>query len=67
MAVGISLGGILLGGFLAKHFENCLISNAMIVSAPFNVFCYANEMERLHNFYIFNSFLLKDMTKYFER
>ena len=32
VAVGISLGGIKLGGYLAKQFDDCLISNAMIVS-----------------------------------
>ncbi len=32
IAVGISLGGIKLGGYIAKQFDDCLISNAMIVS-----------------------------------
>ena len=66
MAIGVSLGGIMLGGYLAKH-QDCLVSNAMIVSAPFNVNVYADEMERFHNFYIFNRFFTKDVGKYFER
>jgi abhydrolase domain-containing protein 1/3 len=67
MAVGVSLGGIILGGYLAKNFNECLVSNALIVSAPFNVNVYADEMERFHNFYIFNRFFTKDVGKYFER
>ncbi len=33
VAVGISLGGIKLGGYLSKHFDDCLISHSMIVSS----------------------------------
>lgn len=44
LAVGISLGGIKLGGYLAKQYDDCLVSNALIVSAPMNVFYSCEEV-----------------------
>ena len=49
IAVGISLGGIKLGGYIAKQFDDCLISNAMIVSAPMNGMLTINELEKLQH------------------
>ena len=62
-AIGVSLGGIKLGGYLAKHYDSCLISYAMIISAPFNVFHSAKELERSTNVF-FNKFLAKNISKY---
>lgn len=64
-AVGVSLGGIKLGGYLAKQYNDCEISNAMIVSAPMNVFYSAAELEKTHNLFTFNRFLTKQIGKYF--
>lgn len=66
-AVGISLGGIKLGGYLAKHYDDCLISNAMIVSAPMNVFYSCEELERTHHFFTFNRFLARNLSRYFSK
>lgn len=66
-AVGISLGGIKLGGYLSKHYDDCLISNAMIVSAPMNVFYSYEELERTHHFFTFNRFLARNLSRYFSK
>jgi len=67
VAVGISLGGIKLGGYLAKQFDDCVISNAMIISAPMNVFYSCRELEKAHNFFTFNKFLARQIGKYFSK
>lgn len=63
---GISLGGIKLGGYLAKHYDDCLISNAMILSAPFNIFQSAQELEKSENLF-FNKVLTNTLSKYIQR
>ena len=67
MAVGVSLGGIKLGGYLAKHCDDCLISYAMIISAPFNIFHSAEEMELSRNFYTFNKHCTRRLGAYFNK
>jgi abhydrolase domain-containing protein 1/3 len=67
IAVGISMGGIKLGGYLAKQFDDCLISNAMIVSAPMNGMLTINELEKLHNFFTLNILLARCLKEYFSR
>lgn len=66
-ALGISLGGIKLGGYLSKAYDECLISNAMIVSAPFNVFYSSQELEKTHNFFMFNRHLTRNLSRYFSK
>jgi abhydrolase domain-containing protein 1/3 len=66
-AIGISLGGIKLGGYLAKYYDDSLINNAMIVSAPFNVFYSAQELEKTYNFFMFNRHLTKNLSRYFSK
>jgi abhydrolase domain-containing protein 1/3 len=66
-AIGISLGGIKLGGYLSKQYDDCLISNAMIVSAPFNVFYSTEELEKTHHFFMFNRHLTRNLSKYFSK
>lgn len=66
-AVGISLGGIKLGGYLAKHYDDCPISYSMIVSAPMNVFYSCKELERTHNFFVFNRVLTRNLSRYFTK
>lgn len=63
-AVGISLGGIKLGGYLAKQYDDCIISNAMIVSAPLNINVSCHNMEKPHYMYTFNRFLARQLKKY---
>ena len=55
-AVGTSLGGIKLGGYLAKQYDDCLISHAMIISSPFNIAVSCANMEKPHYMYTFNRF-----------
>ncbi len=66
-AVGISLGGIKLGGYMAKQFDDCLISNAMIISAAMNIFVSCAELERTHQFFTFNKILTRKVAKYFTK
>lgn len=63
-AIGTSLGGIKLGGYLAKQFDDCLISNAMVVSAPLNVHKSCENMEKTPYLYTFNRFLALQLRKY---
>ena len=65
LAVGVSLGGLLLAGYLAKQGEDCLISNTMIVSSPMNMFTMSEELEKGTNFFIFDRFMAKKIEKYF--
>ena len=63
-AVGVSLGGIKLGGYLAKNYDDCLISNAFIISAPLNINISCKNMEKPHYMYTFNRFLASRLKKY---
>lgn len=63
-AVGISLGGIKLGGYLAKQYDDCIISNAMIVSAPLNINVSCRNMEKPWYMYTFNRFLTMRLRRY---
>lgn len=65
--VGISLGGIKLGGYLAKQYDDCIISNALIVSAPMNVFYSCEELESTQHFYTFNRHLTRALGRYFTK
>jgi len=65
-AIGISLGGIKLGSYLAKQYDDCFIKNAMIVSVPYNVFASAEELEKSQNLF-FNKFMTKNISRYFAR
>ena len=67
MTVGVSLGGLKLGGYLAKQYDDCLISNALIVSSPMNLFSCSRELEKRHNYFIFNRFITKQLGNYFEK
>lgn len=70
LAVGVSLGGLKLGGYLAsKQYqgEGCLIRNAMIVSAPMNVFYSCEELEKTHHFFTFNRHLARSLGKCFAK
>lgn len=64
VAVGVSLGGVKLGGYLAKQYDDCIISNAMIVSAPLNIHVSCSNMEKPHYLYTFNRFLARQLKKY---
>jgi len=66
-AVGVSLGGIKLGGYLAKYYDDCEISNSMIVSAPMNVFYSCQELEKTQYFFTFNRHLSRNLSRYFSR
>jgi abhydrolase domain-containing protein 1/3 len=66
-AVGVSLGGIKLGQYLAKTYDDCLISHAMIVSAPMNVFYSCEELEKTQYFFTFNRHLTRGLNRYFSR
>jgi abhydrolase domain-containing protein 1/3 len=66
-AVGISLGGIKLGGYIAKMYDDCLISNALIISAPMNVFYSCEELEKTHHFFTFNRHLARSLGRYFSK
>lgn len=63
-AIGTSLGGIKLGGYLAKQFDDCKISNAMVVSAPLNITISCENMEKTPYLYTFNRFLALQLRKY---
>lgn len=71
LAVGISLGGLKLGGYLAsKQYRaeglvGCLVRNAMIISAPMNVFYSCEELEKTHHFFTFNRHLARSLGKCF--
>lgn len=66
-AVGTSLGGIKLGGYMAKQYDDCLISNAMIISSPFNILVSCDNMEKPQYMYTFNRFLAHQLRKYITR
>lgn len=69
-AVGVSLGGIKLGGYLASKLyggESCLVENAMIVSAPINVFYSSEELEKTHHFFTFNRHLTRSLGRHFTK
>lgn len=61
--IGISLGGLKLGQYLAKQYDNCSISYAMIISAPFNVTHSAKELEKSTNLF-FNKFLAMNISRF---
>ena len=60
------IGGIILGGYLAKAYDDCNISNAMIVSVPYNTFVSCEELEKSHNMF-FNKILTKNLVNYVDR
>ena len=64
-AVGFSQGGVILGGYFAKQQNECMISNAMMISVPMNFFVGIKEMEKTFNFYTFNRHFTKERKKYF--
>ena len=64
---GVSLGGIKSGGYLAKHYDDCLVSYAMIVSAPMNTFYSCEELEKTHNFFTFNRYITISIGHYFSK
>lgn len=66
-AIGVSLGGLKLGGYLAKCYDDCPISNAMIVSAPMNIFYSCEELEKTQYFFTFNRHLTRNCSRYFNR
>ena len=66
-AIGTSLGGIMLGGYMAKQYDDCLISNAMIVSSPMNIIESCQELEKTHYLFTFNRFLTRQLRKYLTR
>lgn len=51
-ATGISMGGLILGNYLAAHSKDCGISAGMIISVPWNVFKGSESIEKpyLNNF-----------------
>lgn len=51
-ALGFSLGGIQLGRFISKANSEAYISNAMIVSVPFNMFSTIKELNKPIHFFI---------------
>ena len=61
--IGISLGGLKLGQYLAKQYDNSTISYAMIISSAFNTFMSANELEKSTNRF-FNKFLAKNISRF---
>ena len=66
--IGTSFGGIQLGQFLSKYYENCSISYAMIISVPFNVIQSADELEKItFSLNIFNVFFNKFLAKNISR
>lgn len=67
LAVGVSLGGIKLGGYLAKQYDDSLISYALIVSAPMNTIYSCEELEKTHHFFTFNRHLSRSLGRYFSK
>jgi predicted alpha/beta-fold hydrolase len=63
LAVGISLGGIKLGGYMAEQCGHCLISYALIVSAPLNINISNSNIER-PRYLLFNRYLARERKKY---
>jgi predicted alpha/beta-fold hydrolase len=61
--IGISLGGLKLGQYLAKQYDNSTISYAMIISAAFNTHKSANELEKSTNRF-FNKFLAHNISRF---
>ena len=66
-ALGISLGGIILGGYLAKEKDNCMISNAMIVSSPMNLTNTSKILEKGINLLIFNPYFTNRYINYIKK
>jgi predicted alpha/beta-fold hydrolase len=48
----LSTGGLKLAGYLSKNSENPHVSNAMIVSVPFNTSVTIEEIQKPHNLLI---------------
>lgn len=65
MAIGLSMGGLKLAGYLAKHNNPCLLSYAMVVSAPMNLYDATEELEKVHNYMFFNYYLTRRINQYF--
>ncbi len=57
----------MLGGYLSKQYDDCLISNAMIVSAPMNIHESCHEMEKTQYLFTFNRFLTHQIRKYLNK
>ena len=66
-AMGISLGGIILGGYLADQKYNCIISNALIVSSPMNLTNTSKVLAKGLNWLIFNRYFTKQYKNYFNK
>lgn len=61
MAIGVSLGGIILTNFLAKFGDKCTLRAAMTISVPWNVKESARSLEQPLNFAIFNKTLTNSL------
>ncbi|GAU98267.1 hypothetical protein RvY_09437-2 [Ramazzottius varieornatus] len=66
LAIGISLGGVLITNYIAdcgkKSTETGLIG-AMVVSAPWNIVLASEVLEQPVNWYLFNRILARDLCK----
>ncbi|XP_038051331.1 phospholipase ABHD3-like [Patiria miniata] len=67
IAVGISIGGIILFNYLAKVGENTPLVAAMTVSVAWNTFVSTESLEKPVNSILFNRFLAKELTKVLAR
>ncbi|XP_078665990.1 phospholipase ABHD3-like [Branchiostoma floridae x Branchiostoma belcheri] len=62
MAVGVSLGGIILFNYVAKLGKDCGLVAAMVVSVSWNVFEGTRSLEETVNKLLFNRYLAKGLT-----
>ena len=67
MALGDSLGGILLGGYLAQEKEDCIISYAMLISAPMNLSNTMKYLDKGLTSVILNRFFTTKYKRYFKK
>ncbi len=66
-AIGMSMGGLKLAGYMAKYNNPSLLSYAMIVSAPMNLFEMTKELEKVHNYMFFNYYLTRRINQYYHQ
>jgi abhydrolase domain-containing protein 1/3 len=67
LAIGLSMGGLKLAGYLAKHNNPCLLSYAMVVSSPMNLSDATEELEKVHNYMFFNYYLTRRINMFFSK
>ncbi|XP_022101459.1 phospholipase ABHD3-like isoform X2 [Acanthaster planci] len=67
IAVGVSIGGIILFNYLAKVGEDTPLVAAMTISVAWNTMLSTESLEKPVNFILFNRFLAKELTNVLAR